>query len=343
MSDNSKMQRIIDDTEALLKEVPAYDNWERAILNREEERALNMKDYAMQSMNYGLPANLDEDQNRSDSENAFFFWSGEQALEVFEGMLDLGLVEGEITFDDTVDPRYGVGQYAIRVAPYVRETKTGVWLEALALVADVTSDQWGEEAEEAFEDMWAHGSQLLEFKKGGRKDRQKKAAKARKGAAAKAKRERSKEGAQQRNTQQPALVTKKGSQQAANRMGQEKADEKEAKGRKGKRAIGNPYHGATDINIPGRFSSKGAADTDDAGHGTDADNAGGSKNMKMTDAKGGVGKTTIPCGRRARTDGAPGMKTTRCWDGKPGHLDWGKGQKRRAEKKKAAAAAMFGR
>lgn len=66
---------------------------------------------------------LVEDENRSDSETIFYFMGREDALLVYKESLDLGLVQGEVTFDSTVDESYGVGKYALRFAPHVRDGK----------------------------------------------------------------------------------------------------------------------------------------------------------------------------------------------------------------------------
>jgi hypothetical protein len=77
---------------------------------------------------------LDEDENRSDSEVAVFFDDRDTALSAYRVAQQLGLSTGEVTYDATVDPKYGLGRYAVRLAPHVRITKpeqTLAFLESL--------------------------------------------------------------------------------------------------------------------------------------------------------------------------------------------------------------------
>lgn len=77
---------------------------------------------------------LDEDENRSDSEVAVFFDDRDTALSAYRVAQQLGISSGEVTYDATVDPKYGLGRYAVRLAPHVRITKpeqTLAFLESL--------------------------------------------------------------------------------------------------------------------------------------------------------------------------------------------------------------------
>jgi len=69
---------------------------------------------------------LTESENRSDAETVFFFKARQDALRVYSGGISRGLASGEITFDSTVEEKYGVGQFAVRFAPHVRDTKTEI-------------------------------------------------------------------------------------------------------------------------------------------------------------------------------------------------------------------------
>jgi hypothetical protein len=77
-----------------------------------------------------------EDQNRSDSEFAVFFDDRNAALAAYRAAQDSGLRAGEVTYDSTVDRRYGVGRYAVRVAPHVRFTKSEQFLDFMESLYD---------------------------------------------------------------------------------------------------------------------------------------------------------------------------------------------------------------
>jgi hypothetical protein len=82
------------------------------------------------------PEVLSEDENRSDAETALFFRDGEFAWAVYEFALSLGLVPGEVLFDDTIDPKYGLGSYAVRIEPIVKVGKQVLYYRLLDAVAD---------------------------------------------------------------------------------------------------------------------------------------------------------------------------------------------------------------
>ena len=77
---------------------------------------------------------IEEDENRSDSEVAVFFDDRDTALSAYRLAQEIGIASGEVTYDATVDPKYGLGRYAVRLAPHVRITKpelTLAFLESL--------------------------------------------------------------------------------------------------------------------------------------------------------------------------------------------------------------------
>lgn len=86
---------------------------------------------------------LEESENRSDSETVFFFKNRQDALRLYSEGMGLGLASGEIVFDPTVDMKHGVGQFAVRFAPHVREGKREILytLYAMATGADANFDE----------------------------------------------------------------------------------------------------------------------------------------------------------------------------------------------------------
>lgn len=122
-----------------------YDYTNRAYFDPAEKRNLSMQE-AREIM--GIHRRLAEDQNRSDSEVSVFFDDRNTALAAYRVAQELGLKRGEVTYDPTVDRRYGVGQYAVRVAPHVRETKPAIFYEFLESIydhiveADVDQFEW---------------------------------------------------------------------------------------------------------------------------------------------------------------------------------------------------------
>jgi hypothetical protein len=68
---------------------------------------------------------LREDTKYTDNDTMFFFRSHERAQELMGYALGIGLAEGEVMLDPTIDPRWGVGSYAVRLMPHVRDTKPG--------------------------------------------------------------------------------------------------------------------------------------------------------------------------------------------------------------------------
>ena len=69
---------------------------------------------------------VNEDENRSDSETVFFFTRESDAKMCMARAFNLGLVPGEFTFDPTVSESLGVGGYAVRFAPHVKNAKKEV-------------------------------------------------------------------------------------------------------------------------------------------------------------------------------------------------------------------------
>jgi len=110
-----------------------YDYTNRAYFDPAEKRNLSMQE-AREIM--GIRNRLAEDQNRSDSEISVFFDDRSTALAAYRVAQELGLKRGEVTYDSTVDRRYGVGQYAVRLAPHVRETKPEIFYEFLESIYD---------------------------------------------------------------------------------------------------------------------------------------------------------------------------------------------------------------
>jgi len=126
-------------------EVLYYDYTNRAYFDPAEKRNISIQE-ARELM--GIRNRLAEDQNRSDSEVSVFFDDRSTALAAYRVAQELGLKRGEVTYDPTVDRRYGVGQYAVRVAPHVRDTKPEIFYEFLESIydhiveADVDQFEW---------------------------------------------------------------------------------------------------------------------------------------------------------------------------------------------------------
>ena len=78
----------------------------------------------------------EEDGGRSDSEDVFFFDDINVASEAFGAAKDMGLVGGEVTLDLGVNEKFGVGKYAIRMAPHVRATKPDIFFRIAEIVMD---------------------------------------------------------------------------------------------------------------------------------------------------------------------------------------------------------------
>jgi len=79
---------------------------------------------------------LEEQENRSDGETVFFFRDRQAALTIYSEGMGLGLASGEITFDPTVDEKHGVGRYAVRFAPHVRDAKREVLYSLYAMAVE---------------------------------------------------------------------------------------------------------------------------------------------------------------------------------------------------------------
>ena len=120
-------------------EVLYFDYNKRAYYGPHEDRYLSMQE-AKEKM--GIHSRrLAEDQNRSDSEVSVFFDDKQTAIAAYRVAQDLGLRRGEVTYDPTVDRRYGVGQYAVRLAPHVRETKPEVFYDFLESIYDHIAEE----------------------------------------------------------------------------------------------------------------------------------------------------------------------------------------------------------
>lgn len=89
---------------------------------------------------------LMEDDNRSDSETVFFFRSREDALTVYMEAMNLGLAPGEVTYDAAVDESFGVGQYALRFMPHIRDGKREILykLYGMSMGGKVTPEMYRE-------------------------------------------------------------------------------------------------------------------------------------------------------------------------------------------------------
>jgi hypothetical protein len=101
-------------------EVLYFDYKNRAYFDPNERRNLSMQE-AREKM--GIKLGMYEDENRSDSEVAVFFDDRQMALSAYQIAQELGLKRGEVTYDPTIDPRYGVGRYAVRLGSHVQATK----------------------------------------------------------------------------------------------------------------------------------------------------------------------------------------------------------------------------
>lgn len=106
--------------------------------------------------------NIFEDENRSDSEFAVFFDDRGAAIDAYEAAIELGLAAGEVTYDPTVNRKYGVGQYAVRIAPHVPISKPEIFYEFL----DTVYDHIVEEDVDQFEWLMADTQEYLTELKG---------------------------------------------------------------------------------------------------------------------------------------------------------------------------------
>ena len=88
-----------------------------------------------------IAQDLDEDENRSDSETAFFFDDPDLAIDVLDLALAMGLVEGEVLLDDSVDPQHGVGRYAVRLEPMVKWSKPAIYYAFLEELYDLVDER----------------------------------------------------------------------------------------------------------------------------------------------------------------------------------------------------------
>lgn len=110
---------------------------------------------------------LIEDENRSDSEFAVFFDDKQTALSAYRMAQSLGLTSGEVTYDQTVNPSYGLGNFAVRFAPHVRETKTEKFLQFMEAMHDYIEIQDRDQFEWVAE---VASTYLLEYGGKGKKD-----------------------------------------------------------------------------------------------------------------------------------------------------------------------------
>ena len=140
-----------------------FDPARRAYFDGKQNRHLTMTE-AREHM--GHYSSIFEDENRSDSEFAAFFDDRSAAIAAYSAAVNVGLTPGEVTYDPTVDRRYGVGQYAVRIAPHVPSTKPDAFYEFL----DAVYDHVVEEDVDQFEWLMAETQEYLtelEAKRGG--------------------------------------------------------------------------------------------------------------------------------------------------------------------------------
>lgn len=114
-------------------EVLYYDYTNRAYFDPSERRNISMQE-AREKM--GIELGIFEDENRSDSEVAVFFDDKQTAMSAYQIAQEYGMKRGEVTYDPTVDPRYGVGRYAVRVAAHVQSTKPDAFYGFLESIYD---------------------------------------------------------------------------------------------------------------------------------------------------------------------------------------------------------------
>jgi len=114
-------------------EVLYYNYNSRVYFDPTEKRNLSMQE-AREKM--GIELGIFEDENRSDSEIAVFFDDKQMAMSAYQIAQELGLKRGEVTYDPTVDPRYGVGRYAVRIGAHVQSTKPEAFYGFLESIYD---------------------------------------------------------------------------------------------------------------------------------------------------------------------------------------------------------------
>ncbi len=143
------MQKLIDETHAKLMQVSSARDWEQSKIDERTERLGRIGSHSGLANSETGPVvgsgvqsiaedtAVDEDQNRSDSETALFFTDMALARSVMRLALSLGLVEGEVTFDNSVDPSYGLGKYAVRISPSVKWMKPKVYYDLIHTVHDM--------------------------------------------------------------------------------------------------------------------------------------------------------------------------------------------------------------
>jgi len=97
-----------------------------------------------------------EEQQYTDNDALFFFRKLESAREFFNYAVGIGLAEGEVVLDPSIDPTCGVGGYAVRLMPHVKDTKPEVMLALFRRARGVTESaaayqEWMEETGGALE------------------------------------------------------------------------------------------------------------------------------------------------------------------------------------------------
>ena len=135
-------------------EVLYYDPSRRSYFDGKSDRHISMTEARERMGHY---SSIFEDENRSDSEFAVFFDDRSTAIAAYTAAIDLGISAGEVTYDPTVNPRYGVGQFAVRIAPHVPATKPDSFYEFL----DTIYDHVVEEDVDQFEWLMAETQEYL--------------------------------------------------------------------------------------------------------------------------------------------------------------------------------------
>jgi hypothetical protein len=124
----------------------------------------------------GVMEDMVEDENRSDSEFAVFFNDRAVAVDAFRYAQAIGLESGEVTFDQSVNPMYGLGRYAVRLAPEVRYTKPDIFLDFLDALYDRIEDEDVDQYEWVMAEAAKYLSEVTDAEKKGLKKLSKKKA-----------------------------------------------------------------------------------------------------------------------------------------------------------------------
>ena len=162
------MRDIINDTLRKLQLVEHANEWDQHKIQEKKTRTSKMETFLLEhaGLNHSMisrtqssdlyKTDIDEDENRSDAEIALFFRNRELAELVMELGLELGIPEGVINFDPTVDPKYDVGEYAIRIEPSLHVSDPQLFyffLEAMRELIDVHELDEFDKVLESYEDL----------------------------------------------------------------------------------------------------------------------------------------------------------------------------------------------